>query len=100
MGRFLLGAVIGALAFFVYDRQIAGGGAEPVAAPTPQVESFGGPERTDPPPAPRFSCDGRTRCPQMTSCEESMYFLRNCPGVEMDGDGDGMPCEQQWCGHG
>ncbi|MGH8173434.1 MAG: excalibur calcium-binding domain-containing protein [Rhodanobacteraceae bacterium] len=45
-----------------------------------------------------FSCDGRTRCTQMTSCEEATYFLENCPGVKMDGDNDGVPCEQQWCG--
>jgi len=22
---------------------------------------------------------------------------RNCPGVKMDGNNDGVPCEQQWC---
>jgi len=44
-----------------------------------------------------FSCDGRTHCSQMTSCEEAYYFLKNCPGVEMDGNNDGEPCEQQWC---
>lgn len=44
-----------------------------------------------------FKCDGRTRCSQMTSCEEATFFLRNCPGVKMDGDHDGVPCEQQWC---
>ncbi|MBB4013099.1 cold shock domain-containing protein [Niveibacterium umoris] len=46
----------------------------------------------------RLSCDGRTHCSQMTSCEEATYFLRNCPGVEMDGNHNGVPCEQQWCG--
>lgn len=45
----------------------------------------------------RFSCDGRRYCSQMTSCEEATYFLRNCPNTEMDGDGDGIPCESQWC---
>ena len=44
-----------------------------------------------------FKCDGRTRCSQMTSCAESTYFLKNCPGVKMDGNNDGVPCEQQWC---
>ena len=47
----------------------------------------------------RFSCDGRTHCSQMTSCEEATFFIKNCPGTEMDGDGDGIPCESQWCGH-
>lgn len=49
-------------------------------------------------PAATFHCDGRTLCTQMTSCEESEFFLRNCPNVQLDGDGDGVPCEQQWCG--
>lgn len=44
-----------------------------------------------------FQCDGRTHCSQMTSCAEATYFLKNCPDVKMDGDYDGVPCEQQWC---
>lgn len=44
-----------------------------------------------------FRCDGRTHCSQMTSCQEATYFLRHCPGVQMDGNRDGVPCEQQWC---
>lgn len=49
-------------------------------------------------PSGRTKCDGRTRCAQMTSCAEAKYFLANCPGVTMDGNHDGIPCEQQWCG--
>ena len=45
----------------------------------------------------RFSCDGRKYCSQMTSCQEAKYFLKNCPGTKMDGDRDGIPCEEQWC---
>jgi len=44
-----------------------------------------------------FRCDGRKFCSQMTSCAEAKYFLANCPGVKMDGDGNGVPCERQWC---
>jgi hypothetical protein len=33
----------------------------------------------------------------MQSCEEAEWFLENCPGMRMDGDGDGVPCEQQFC---
>ncbi|NCR09669.1 MAG: excalibur calcium-binding domain-containing protein [Microcystis viridis Mv_BB_P_19951000_S69] len=51
-----------------------------------------------PSPSPQFRCDGRTHCSQMTSCAEATFFLRNCPNVKMDGDGDGVPCESQWCG--
>ncbi|UWX04032.1 excalibur calcium-binding domain-containing protein [Pseudoxanthomonas sp. NC8] len=49
------------------------------------------------PASAAFRCDGRTQCPQMTSCAEATYFVQHCPGAEMDGDGDGVPCEQQWC---
>lgn len=45
-----------------------------------------------------FRCDGRTRCPQMHSCAEAKYFIQHCPGTQMDGDHDGVPCESQWCG--
>ena len=48
-------------------------------------------------PARNFQCDGRTMCSQMSSCEEATYFLRHCPNTKMDGNGDGEPCEQQWC---
>jgi len=66
--------------------------AAPAAAPTRR--------ETAPVPAAtssRLSCDGRTRCTQMRSCEEAKFFLVHCPGVQMDGDHDGIPCEQQWC---
>ncbi|MGY3902323.1 cold shock domain-containing protein [Aeromonas lusitana] len=51
------------------------------------------------PQTPAFArqCDGRQHCAQMTSCEEATWFLRNCPNMKMDGEGDGIPCEQQWC---
>lgn len=42
-------------------------------------------------------CDGRQHCSQMTSCAEAKFFLGNCPGVKMDGDRDGIPCEDHWC---
>jgi micrococcal nuclease len=61
---------------------------EHVAAPSPPAAT---------PAAPAHRCDGRTRCTQMRSCDEARYFLKHCPGVQMDGDGDGVPCEQQWC---
>jgi hypothetical protein len=44
-----------------------------------------------------YTCDGRTRCPQMSSCDEATYFINHCPNTTMDGDGDGVPCESQWC---
>jgi len=47
----------------------------------------------------QFQCAGKTKCSQMTSCEEAMFYLENCPGSLTDGDSDGRPCEDQWCGH-
>jgi cold shock CspA family protein len=49
------------------------------------------------PAAGPYRCDGRTHCSQMTSCEEAKFFLKNCPGTQMDGNNDGIPCEKQWC---
>jgi micrococcal nuclease len=47
--------------------------------------------------ATAYRCDGRTYCSQMQSCAEATYFLKHCPGVKMDGNRDGVPCEKQWC---
>ena len=71
------------------------------AANNPQRPEKFAPATTIPPTATTltgsFSCDGRKHCTQMKSCEEAKYFLANCPGVKMDGDKDGIPCEEQWC---
>lgn len=49
--------------------------------------------------AETFQCAGKTHCSEMISCEEATYYLNHCPGTVMDGDGDGQPCEDQWCGY-
>lgn len=46
---------------------------------------------------PKFTCAGKTHCSEMRSCEEATFYQKNCTGTEMDGDNDGIPCEQQWC---
>ena len=72
------------------------------AEPVPTVSSTADrPQAADPSPAKlaSFRCDGRKYCSQMTSCAEAHYFLANCPGVKMDGDRDGVPCEDKLCGH-
>ena len=69
-----------------------GAGAKPVAA-VPAATPAAGVSFV----AKGASCDGRLYCSQMTSCTEASWFLKNCPGVKMDGDRDGVPCEQQWC---
>lgn len=47
--------------------------------------------------APAFTCTGKQHCSQMTSCAEAKFYLENCPDVKIDGDGDKIPCERQWC---
>ena len=48
--------------------------------------------------AETFTCEGKTRCREMRSCAEATFYLAHCPGVKIDGDNDGVPCESQWCG--
>jgi cold shock CspA family protein len=43
-----------------------------------------------------FQCQGKVWCSQMSSYEEAIFYVQNCPGTKMDGDGDGIPCEQQF----
>ena len=61
------------------------------------IHATSGPSAVTPAATTQYRCDGRTHCSQMTSCEEARFFLDNCPGTAMDGDGDGIPCEKQWC---
>lgn len=86
-----LGLVV-AIGWFAYTRveprlpmKLVGNQSEPVLA-THEAAPVGA-----------FRCDGRTYCSQMTSCAEAKYFLRNCPDTKMDGNHDGVPCQQQWC---
>ncbi len=94
MRRLVIVVVLGFLGWQGYQQyQARNAGADaPHEPPAPRVLT--GPSTAISP----YQCDGRTYCSQMTSCEEATYFLRNCPGAMMDGDNDGVPCEQQWCG--
>lgn len=40
-----------------------------------------------------FTCQGKTSCRQMASCEEAYFYLRQCGLHRLDGDGDQVPCE-------
>ncbi|MGD9841749.1 MAG: cold shock domain-containing protein [Steroidobacteraceae bacterium] len=45
-----------------------------------------------------FQCQPvKNFCSQMTSCSEAFFHQERCGASEMDGDHDGIPCEQQWC---
>lgn len=69
------------------------------AAPSQFDRPWGQQSTVSPPPssASSYSCDGRTHCSQMRSCAEATYFIQHCPNTKMDGDRDGIPCENQWC---
>lgn len=47
--------------------------------------------------APTYRCSGKQHCSEMTSCAEARFYLQYCPNTKLDGDGDGIPCESQWC---
>jgi len=95
MKKLVLVIVIAALGYAAYQRR-----QDPEPEVLPEASALEV-ETADVPvtPQPQFRCDGRIYCSQMTSCAEATYFLQNCPGVKMDGEGDGVPCEKQWCGH-
>jgi len=48
---------------------------------------------TPKPVSQQFECDGRQYCGDMRSRAEAEYFITHCPDTKMDGDGDGIPCE-------
>jgi len=64
-----------------------------VAEPTNKVSLS---MNTDTNVTSKYSCDGRVHCSQMKSYDEAVFFINNCPGTKMDGDGDGDPCEGQF----
>ena len=87
VGGALLLAAIGAYFYFSLSQPLPPTASRPEAVVAPPAV-----------PTRLFSCDGRTRCSQMTSCAEARYFMDHCPGTMMDGNHDGVPCQSQWCG--
>lgn len=88
--------ILGAIAWYGYGKYKAMAAPEAAAeAPSPAAALHASSAAS--PAAPQFRCDGRTHCSQMRSCAEATYFLQHCPNTKMDGDQDGVPCEQQWC---
>ena len=52
------------------------------------------PAASAPDVATAWGCGAKTRCAQMSSCDEARHYLRVCGLKYLDGDGDGNPCEQ------
>jgi endonuclease YncB( thermonuclease family) len=40
-----------------------------------------------------FSCGTKQYCREMTTCPEAQFYLKECGLTQLDGDGDGVPCE-------
>ncbi len=87
IGRVVPLVIVGTLAYYAYGEYSRHASPQSTVA-APSSDQVG---------SSSFNCDGRTYCSQMTSCAEARFFLGNCPNVKMDGDHDGVPCEQQWC---
>lgn len=105
MKKVVVGMLVGALGMFAWQRVMQPAPAAEVVEVADADEDADEDEEpaagisldSQPVERPNFTCDGRQYCSQMTSCEEAMYFLENCPDVKMDGERDGIPCERQWC---
>ena len=101
MRNLLVLVALGTLAWYGYEKQNATifsvADRSAVADLRDSRTSRPTPETPVVPSSPQFTCDGRQYCSQMRSCAEATYFLQHCPTVKMDGDGDGVPCERQWC---
>lgn len=93
-GRLVVGLLVCALAWLAYGQYAKRAARHGAALPAPPL----GLSSAKLPVPADFKCDGRSMCSQMTSCREATLFLQNCPGMKLDGNGDGVPCEQQWCG--
>lgn len=40
-----------------------------------------------------FTCSGKTKCGDMVSCDEARFYYTQCGVGRLDGDKDGVPCE-------
>ena len=95
--------VIGALGWFGYQKyQRSTLASQPVESQEtePADDESESQESDSARPSARtdgYRCDGRQHCSQMRSCEEATWFLEHCPGMKMDGDNDGDPCERGPC---
>lgn len=84
--KFIYAVVIVAIASFTFHRLDLGQSNQ-----APKTLSV--PNPTKRMTTQQFTCDGRQHCSQMTSRAEAEYFIKHCPNTKMDGDNDGIPCE-------
>jgi endonuclease YncB( thermonuclease family) len=46
------------------------------------------------PTEPSHTCGAKTYCGEMADCDEAYFHLEQCGLTRLDGDSDGVPCEQ------
>ena len=94
VGGMLIGAIVFGHRKFIELRAVAVDTLHGNSAAPPVVPASSAAEAS----SSGYRCDGREHCSQMTSCTEATWFIRHCPNTKMDGDNDGIPCEQGICG--
>jgi len=72
-----------------------GGGAKKAKAKSVAASSTGtwGTDVEDKGSKTGFSCGGKSRCGDMSSCAEARFYLEQCGLSRLDRDHDGVPCE-------
>ena len=96
VGRFLILGVVLLAGVFAYQKHFASSGTASLKQTLGAELPIQSKSSTN---SQQFTCQNKSKCSEMSSCEEATFYLNHCPGTIMDGDGDGLPCEEQWCGH-
>lgn len=65
----------------------------PTSSSASAVQETATPQPATPASNSGFTCGSKTKCGEMTSCEEAKFYLNNCGLSRLDGDKDGIPCE-------
>jgi hypothetical protein len=63
--------------------------AHPAVAPVPQQHA----KSTLPVAARDAACGNKHNCAQMSSCDEANFYLHQCGVKTLDGNADGVPCD-------
>jgi endonuclease YncB( thermonuclease family) len=65
-----------------HGARVASGALPEVRGPLAPDDSAGG-----------FTCGSKLYCKEMSSCAEARFYLQHCGLARLDGDGDGLACE-------
>ena len=93
MKKIILLAIIWLGVWSYYQKDISQNPSAAIGQPTMNGETIQNNQEPNVSAKSKFQCDGRQYCRQMSSRDEAEYFIRNCQSTKMDGDHDGIPCE-------